>query len=479
MPLRKVDQGTAALLFVMGAILVGCNAEKSLDSERLQPNFLFILVDDQGWNGTSVEMIEGDSLSRSDFFETPHLEALADSGMVFSQAYAAAPVCAPSRYSIQFGKTPARLSVVRVGMNTDHIQHEALLSIPKALAGVDSNYVAGHFGKWGMGSHPSILGYAHSDGPNQNKAGGFVNDRSQWTVEPKEDPKRIGELTRSALEFMAEANASNRPFYLQVSHYAVHASIQATPGNLETFESKGAGVRHMDTGFAAMTADLDAGLGTLMRGLDSLGLRDNTYIFYMSDNGCVPNIPGAKPYTRSLNYPLSRGKWDAMEGGIRVPLVVSGPGIAKGAYCDQPVSGCDILPTISHLAGRFIGGDSTLDGGSFHGLLFEEEEATVTRLTDGLVFHVPYRNGIALKRPHSAIRKGDFKLLKFQDTGETYLYDLSTDLGETTDRTAQLSRTSDALERQLDAYLHSVKAPKWAEGITWKKHPLESFNSRH
>ena len=75
MPLRKVDQGTAALLFVMGAILVGCNAEKSLDSERLQPNFLFILVDDQGWNGTSVEMIEGDSLSRSDFFETPHLEA--------------------------------------------------------------------------------------------------------------------------------------------------------------------------------------------------------------------------------------------------------------------------------------------------------------------------------------------------------------------------------------------------------------------
>ena len=196
----------------------------------------------------------------------------------------------------------------------------------------------------------------------------------------------------------------------------------------------------MDPGFAAMTADLDAGLGALMRGLDSLGLRDNTYIFYMSDNGSVPNIPGAKPYTRSLNYQL-----------IRVPLVVSGPGIAKGAYCDQPVSGCDILPTISQLAGRFIRGDSTLDGGSFHGLLFEEDEAIVTRLTDGLIFHVPYRNGIALKRPHSAIRQGDFKLLKFQDTGETYLYDLSVDAGETTDRTSQFSQTSEALERQLDA----------------------------
>jgi hypothetical protein len=92
---------------------------------------------------------------------------------------------------------------------------------------------------------------------------------------------------------------------------------------------------------------------------------------------------------------------------------------------------------------------------------------------------VPYRNGIALKRPHSAIRQGDFKLLKFQDTGETYLYNLSVDAGETTDRTAQFSQTSEALERHLDAYLHSVKAPKWAEGITWKEHPLESFNSHH
>ena len=181
-------------------------------------------------------------------------------------------------------------------MNTDHVRHEALLSIPKALVAVDSNYVAGHFGKWGMGSHPSTLGYAHSDGPNQNKAGGFVNDMSQWTVEPRGSQADWG-VDPIGIEFMAEASASNRPFYLQVSHYAVHASIQATPGQIEAFESKAAGVRHVDTGFAAMTADLDAGLGALMRGLDSLGLRDNTYIFYMSDNGSVPNIPGAKPYT--------------------------------------------------------------------------------------------------------------------------------------------------------------------------------------
>ena len=178
---------------LLGAILlVACRSKEGTIEEQLRPNFLFILVDDQGWNGTSVEMIEGDSLSRSDFFETPNLEDLADSGMVFSQAYAAAPVCAPSRYSIQFGKTPARLSVVRVGMNTDHVRHEALLSIPKALAAVDSNYVAGHFGKWGMGSHPSILGYAHSDGPNQNKAGGLSTTGASGRLNLWRIPSRLG-----------------------------------------------------------------------------------------------------------------------------------------------------------------------------------------------------------------------------------------------------------------------------------------------
>ena len=115
MPWGKAKIRTAVCLGLLSTMLVACRGKEGAIEEQVRPNFLFILVDDQGWNGTSVEMIEGDSLSRSDFFETPHLEDLADSGMVFSQAYAAAPVCAPSRYSIQFGKTPARLSVVRVG----------------------------------------------------------------------------------------------------------------------------------------------------------------------------------------------------------------------------------------------------------------------------------------------------------------------------------------------------------------------------
>ena len=104
--------------------LAGCGSDSTSASPEGRRNFVVVLVDDQGWNGTSVEMVPGDSLSRSDYHETPHLEEFAEEGMRFSEAYAAAPVCAPSRYAIQFGKTPARLSLVRVGMNSDHIDHE-------------------------------------------------------------------------------------------------------------------------------------------------------------------------------------------------------------------------------------------------------------------------------------------------------------------------------------------------------------------
>ena len=146
------------------------------------PNFIFILVDDQGWNGTSVQMMNSDTLSKSDYHETPNLEKLASNGIKFSNAYSAAPVCAPSRYSIQFAKSPARLSLIRVGMNSDHIDHEGMMSIPKALKEINSDYVTAHFGKWGIGSHPKTLGYDQSDGATKNKDGGFINNKTQWEL---------------------------------------------------------------------------------------------------------------------------------------------------------------------------------------------------------------------------------------------------------------------------------------------------------
>ena len=123
-------------LTVILLLFFACNStdnSKEKKTNPTSPNFILILADDQGWNGTSVKMMNNEPGSKSDYFETPNLEILSQRGMRFSDAYSSAPVCAPSRYSIQFGKTPARLSLIRVGMNTDHIDHEGFTSIPKAL----------------------------------------------------------------------------------------------------------------------------------------------------------------------------------------------------------------------------------------------------------------------------------------------------------------------------------------------------------
>ncbi|MBV42920.1 MAG: sulfatase [Crocinitomicaceae bacterium] len=468
-------------LIIISFAAVSCDSETNPNSDSTatpaHPNFVFVLADDQGWNGTSVQMMDAEPLSKSDYMETPNLERLARQGARFSHAYSAAPVCAPSRYGIQFGKTPARLSLIRVGMNSDHIDHAKYVSIPKALKGLDSNYVAGHFGKWGIGSNPDVLGYDVSDGPTQNREGGFKNDKSQWDPKSKNDPKHIFDLTNRAIAFMSE-NA-NRPFYLQISHYAVHADIEAQPATLEKYNSKQPGLRQKNPGFAAMTEDLDQGFGKLLDAIDSLELAENTYVIYMSDNGSVPNIPGAKKYDESYNYPLSRGKWDAMEGGIRVPLVIRGPGIAPGMESKVPVSGTDILPTIVDLAGRGTLDFEAIDGGSFSQVLLNNQLGAIERPVSGLFFHVPYRNGIALKRPHSALRIGDFKLLKFQDNDESLLFDLAADIGENRDVSKENPDKSAEMLTVLEDYLKEVHAPKWEEGITWKKKPLAEINSQY
>ena len=135
---NKVFFLIAILLFFFACNLTDSSKVKELNSTF--PNFILILADDQGWNGTSVKMMHNEPGSKSDYFETPNLELLSKRGMRFSDAYSSAPVCAPSRYSIQFGKTPARLSLIRVGMNTDHIDHEGFISIPKALKKINSKY---------------------------------------------------------------------------------------------------------------------------------------------------------------------------------------------------------------------------------------------------------------------------------------------------------------------------------------------------
>ena len=484
---REIEQQSVnfirSVFFPLVTLLLFFSCKSDLSKEKLicsaSPNFILILADDQGWNGTSVKMMHNEPGSKSDYFETPNLELLAERGIRFSDAYAAAPVCAPSRYSIQFGKTPARLSLIRVGMNTDHIDHEGFTSIPKALKKINSLYRTAHFGKWGMGSNPSVLGYDVSDGPTKNKDGNFINNKSQWENVFKKDPKNIFSLTHRAIEFISSCKAQEKPFFLQISHYAVHSDIESRKESYYRLKEKPKGAQQKDLGFAAMTFDLDQGLGILLKKIKELGIEDNTYIIYMSDNGSVPNIPGAKKYEKSYNYPLSRGKWDALEGGLRVPLIIAGPGIKKGSESATPVSGTDLLPTLIDLAGNKKITLTETDGGSFAPILLNKNNKKIKRVVDGIFFHVPYKNGIALKRPHSAVRKGNYKLVKFQDDKSIFLFNLLEDKMEKINLLKEKPKKAKELEKILDDYLVDVHAPKWQEGITWKNKTLKEINSIH
>ncbi len=469
-------------LIVILLLFYSCKSTDSSKQKKINftsPNFILILADDQGWNGTSVKMMHNEPGSKSDYFETPNLELLAERGMRFSDAYASAPVCAPSRYSIQFAKTPSRLSLIRVGMNTDHIDHEGFISIPKALKKINSQYRTAHFGKWGIGSSPSVLGYDESDGPTKNKDGNFKNNKNQWANVFKKDPKNIFSLTDRAIKFIVSCKADKKPFYLQISHYAVHTDIESKEKSYVRFKEKPKGAQQKDSGFAAMTFDLDEGLGLLLQKVKELGIEDNTYVIYMSDNGSVPNIPGAKKYDKSYNYPLSRGKWDAFEGGVRVPLIIAGPGIKNGSESATPVSGTDLLPTLIDLAGDTSITLTEIDGGSFASILLNRNNKQIKRAVDGIFFHVPYKNGIALKRPHSAVRKGDYKLIKFQDDKSVLLVNLVKDKKEQLNLVTQKPEKAKELEKILDNYLIEVNAPKWQDGITWKNKPLKEINSNY
>ncbi|CAI8314061.1 MAG: Uncharacterised protein [Flavobacteriales bacterium] len=248
---------------------------------------------------------------------------------------------------------------------------------------------------------------------------------------------------------------------------------------LDKYQELPKGKYQNHTGFAAMTEDLDAGLGLLLDKIKALGLENETYIIYTSDNGAVPIMPPRMRYINGSNTPLSRGKWDAMEGGIRVPFIIAGPKIKAGIESRVPISFSDLLPSIIDIAGNKLPQYDHLDGGSFKKVAFKNGKGKVKRNNDAIVFHVPYENGIALKRAHSAIIVDNFKLIKFYDNNQLMLFELNSDYGEKNDLSQVLIEKTKTLEATLEAYLTKVKAPKWQPGIHWKSKSLEKINSFH
>lgn len=413
-----------------------------------RPNFVFILSDDQSWRGSSVLMDPSNPESKSDYYQTPNMERLFDQGIRFTQGYAPGPYCCPTRRSLQIGQNTAR-HIYQKDQPGWTEYYKTQTTIPQALKAIDPTYRAAHFGKWDMRFDdvtPADLGYDVSDGNTANGEGGA---RKSSKPSATEDPKLIGHVTRRAEEFMRQCQADGAPFYVQLSHYAVHLKVFYKQETLDKVNQRSVGDIHRDPGFAAMTEDLDDGLGQLMRSIKELGLEDNTYVIFMSDNG--GRVDPSKVKAPNQNTPLRLGKGSMYEGGIRVPFTISGPGIKAGAVSHVPVSGVDLLPTITDLAGKQFE-DANLDGGSLRALLYGQSEE-VPRKNDFLIFHQA-----VTRKPQSAIREGKYKLVKTWKDNEVELYNLSKDLGEERDLSDKLPEKTKKLHRMLVAYLDEVNA---------------------
>jgi arylsulfatase A len=427
-----------------------------------KPNFILILTDDQGWTCTSQTMNSNIPDSRSDYYETPNMQRLASKGIRFSSGYAPCALCCPTRRSIQFGQTPARQGDLFFKENY-HPDYKSVPAIPQILKSISPEYRAAHYGKWDLRADifPEDLGYDESDGNTGNRNGNMNSTKlSKFSdLFLHSDPKRIETITDRAVNFMSRQTKNGHPFYLQVSHYATHVDIQAKEETYQKFLEKKKGSIHDNPGWAAMLNDLDAGIGRILDQIEKLGIADHTYLILMADNGGVEFIPPVsnkfdppsafKKHTN--NYPLRGGKWTLYEGGIRVPFMVIGPGIKPGSQCDIPVTGWDILPTLADLAGNSSTLPANLDGSSFRSLLVYGNEGKIIRKNDELVFHY-------FGRPHSAIRIGDYKLIKFWNLNKTELYNLKNDFGEINDLSKTEPGIAKELEAKLMAYLKNVNA---------------------
>ena len=447
--------------------------------ETPPPNFIIFYVDDLGWADTSVAMMDGEPLSKSDFYHTPHLERLAERGMRFSNGYSPTPTCTGSRMSIQYGMTSARVQYRNVFDVLSKKQRpngwDNEVSMAAVVKAADKNYITAIFGK-GMGSRRmDHAGYDVTDefdtGANGNGHGSYIDVKKKIRI-PDNNPKRIVDLTKRSVDFVKE-HAGKRPFYLMVSHYAVHVPFQASPQAIERCRQRWLAMgrpdvdstdgnykktdEYRDWQYAAMIEETDANLGALLDALEKAGELKNTYIIFTSDNG------GGKGWRdengNRFNGPLQEGKRSTFEGGLRVPFVVAGPGIKPGSQCDVPVVQWDLLPTLHDLSSSHTSLPTGVDGGSLRDVFERGNQGTVVRGAPGLIFHYPCH----YHPPVSVIRIGDYKLMRHLNSGEMKLFNVAEDYREQHDLAAEMPEKTAELDRIRQRYINKVDGGRVAD----------------
>jgi arylsulfatase A-like enzyme len=420
------------------------------------PNVILIVADDLGWTDLGCY--------GSDLYRSPYIDGLARDGMRFTANYSACTVCSPTRAALLTGKYPARLHITDwipglAPANPKLIVPNFTKQLPReetTIAEVlhSAGYATASIGKWHLGGPPFYPEY-HGFGLNiagthhpQPRPGYFAPYEIDTIAQgPKGEyiTDRIGD---EAVKFIRDH--ADRPFFLYLSHFAVHTPIQAKPQLIERYRARPrAGLRHTNAAYAAMIESMDQTVGHIRQTLNELGIADRTIIIFTSDNG------GRIPTTS--NAPLRAGKGSCYEGGVRVPLIVHWPNMAPpGGECATPVISMDLYPTVLEMTGVAGVEGMSVDGLSLVPLLRQRGELPER----ALFWHYPHYQHYQQEgtTPYGAIRRGDYRLIEFYDDNRVVLYNLRTDVGERNNLPASATDVAESLREELHAWLRSVDA---------------------
>jgi arylsulfatase A-like enzyme len=416
------------------------------------PNIVFFLADDMGWNQTGY--------IGSKFYETPNIDSIARDGIYFTQAYASAPTCSPSRAGIMTGKYPARLHL------TEYIPGDkypwAKLKCPKMVDRLPLEevtiaellkpigYSTAMIGKWHLNVDkdykPGRLGDAGSQGFDVD----HPNDKPEPDADPTNDAHHAIENTNEALKFI-DTNKDN-PFFLYLAHTIPHRPIMEHPDLIYKYQTKEGSDRLINNPIiAAMIERMDTQIGRVLKKLNDLNLSDNTIVIFASDNGGYDKLQAQDP--------LRGGKSMLYEGGIRVPLVVRWPGvITPGSKSEIPVTGIDLFPTFAEILG-IKNLPENIDGTSILPLLKQTGELK----RDAIYWHYPHYHRFGYM-PGGAIREGKYKLIEwyeksfFNKVKSVSLFDIENDIGETNDLSEQLPDKTKEMWDKLKAWRKKVNA---------------------
>ncbi len=436
MPSRLV---AAAVVVAAAALFAHTTPDHAAARAQTRPpNIVFILADDLGVNDLGA-------YSRREH-RTPNLDRLAAEGLRFTTAYVGSPICSPSRAAIMTGRAPARLHITtfipgRADAPSQKVLHPPMrqqlpleeVTLAERLKA--AGYATAAIGKWHLGG----------DGFSPLEQGFDVYHAGQATTKPSDTEGGKGEydLTRQAQRFV-DANR-DRPFFLYLAHNNPHIPFRSAKPELVQANS-GA----FEPAYAATIQTLDDSVGRLLAHLDGAGLRERTIVIFTSDNGGLHMPEGPHPRV-THNTPFRAGKGYMYEGGLRVPLIVRGPGLASRRVIDTPLVNTDWLPTLLDLAGAQAPGE--LDGRS-QAQLLRTGKASGTR---SFFWHLPHYTNQG-SRPAGAVRDGDWKLVEHYDNGQVELFNLTADPRETKDLSAVEPARTAALRSRLREWRTSVGA---------------------